>query len=559
MPCAVHPAFQRRARARARVALGLTFAAALALLALVQAGCYTTRRGDASRLRAAPVLPEASAWPARDVAPLRALRDATPARIQRYVAAPGVDPQRLAPRDRFLVTHPTYTIVHNEIYGVGLLRLFEGDAYLESPPPAAGITLREEASVFRFGFVPNGSVMTSRTLDHPRIAVSRRWSDAQRARIAHELVLTRKPVRMTNDELPSRLLAGVPIRIPSQDEVRSAQARRPVRGLLIHLHSLAPNVFERRLAAGLREHGWIIIDVRTVQQLLPPYSPSTPTTMAQLEAWRDESLSEFLALRPEQVTLDGRLTPEASRAGQYTPGELLALLDSFSRLANRAEVLAAYQACPDVDTAALGAQIALDVDHSLAGTAYAVQTILLYLDAHRPDLAKLPLAILGMSAGALSTPAVAARVQTDWPGRLRAAILVGGGADLFDLSQRSTLTDGGLRLACGESARVLPSVREGVHRAYLASTMLDPLVAARALRGVPVLQVHATLDRWVPASGGDRLARALDGPDRLVTPTGHFVMFATLPTQAGVLARWLENSGAFMGFQAPQSVDSSEN
>jgi fermentation-respiration switch protein FrsA (DUF1100 family) len=75
---------------------------------------------------------------------------------------------------------------------------------------------------------------------------------------------------------------------------------------------------------------------------------------------------------------------------------------------------------------------------------------------------------------------------------------------------------------------------------YLELCQLDPYHTAAALRGMPVLQVHAIWDTWVPADLGDLLYERLGKPDQLWHTGGHGMLFYFLPGQASWIADWVE-------------------
>lgn len=182
-------------------------------------------------------------------------------------------------------------------------------------------------------------------------------------------------------------------------------------------------------------------------------------------------------------------------------------------------------------------RLARNISDRVAEIAYAVEGGLEYLAKERPDIPQTPLVLMGYSAGALAAPTVAALL----PDRFEAAVLVGGGADLLDISQRSALTDGGLKLNWINGT---PSEadRRRLGELYLQNCPLDPYWTAQSLRGKPVLLLHAVLDRIVPASNGDLLYQQLGRPERVNFLLGHELLFFRLSAHSRMMADWVEDA-----------------
>jgi pimeloyl-ACP methyl ester carboxylesterase len=180
--------------------------------------------------------------------------------------------------------------------------------------------------------------------------------------------------------------------------------------------------------------------------------------------------------------------------------------------------------------------IAQHVSDRVSEIAYAVEAGLDFISRERPEIPTTPLVLCGYSAGALAAPTVAALI----PRKIDAAVLVGGGANLLDISQRSALTDGGIKLywPSGSASR---ADRRRLNALYLEHCRLDPYWTASALRDKPILLLHAVFDRIVPASDGDLLYKRLDRPERINFPLGHELLFLHLPTQAKTIADWIDS------------------
>lgn len=196
----------------------------------------------------------------------------------------------------------------------------------------------------------------------------------------------------------------------------------------------------------------------------------------------------------------------------------------------------------DVDTQDLDSaadRLAQNISDRVSEIAYAVEAALEYLEAERPDIPQSPTILMGYSAGALASPTVAALL----PDRFDAAVMVGGGANLLDISQRSVLTDGGLKL---NWTRGTPSTydQQRLQELYLQACPLDPYWTAQSLRGKPVLLLHAVFDRIVPAANGDLLYEQLGRPERMNFLLGHELLFLRLGAQSRMLADWVDDAAA---------------
>lgn len=181
--------------------------------------------------------------------------------------------------------------------------------------------------------------------------------------------------------------------------------------------------------------------------------------------------------------------------------------------------------------------IAESVDHALAETAYAAEAALAYCAEHRGDLPTRPVILLGCSTGALALPAVAAGLGE----RVDAAILVGGGANILDITQRSDAGNWGIALDWGRT--IVPVERyTDLLVQYLRCSRLDPYHTAPCLVDKPVLVVHAVFDGIVPASSGLVLYDRLGAPDRLRFSGGHTAMFYFMEDNAPKIATWLDRA-----------------
>jgi pimeloyl-ACP methyl ester carboxylesterase len=187
------------------------------------------------------------------------------------------------------------------------------------------------------------------------------------------------------------------------------------------------------------------------------------------------------------------------------------------------------------DVPRIAQELAGVLDDMVAEPAYAAQAALDYLAENRPEIPQSPINIVAFSAGALAAPAIVARI----PDRINAAVLVGGGANLLEISQTSDLTTGGIRLAWPDD-QPRGDWRKELFKDYLEYSHLDPYHTARFLRHKPVLTVSANLDLTVPAKNGWMLWDRLGHPDQYMHVGEHRTLFLTIHTQAKRIADWLE-------------------
>ncbi len=216
---------------------------------------------------------------------------------------------------------------------------------------------------------------------------------------------------------------------------------------------------------------------------------------------------------------------------------VLRLLAHPSRFTERATFVIA----PDADLDAWGGVIAGVLGTRAAECAYAVESAIERLAQDRPGVAELPRLAFGLSGGAMVLPTVVARNPEAYQG----AVLVAGGADFLSVVLDSSYTDwiDAVRVEFPKDLRpeVRSEVRRGLVRAYRARAPLDSLYTAAALRGTPMLMLHAAEDRAVPAYLGEELWERLGRPERWAYSTGHELLFVTLPWELPLVMDWLHS------------------
>jgi hypothetical protein len=473
----------------------------------------------------------AEAWPARDVAKIEELSRITglyPVKVGTTPGRPGSVQKFSAveARDQSVDLKVTYSRVH----GLGLLRMVRPES------ASAGAVRRfEEMEADAAGFLPNARFLTSRVLDDVRTQV---FLDRQRMLLEASERLQMEAVQrggvMDEGRGPDLALVqhGMAVQLPGVVD-------RVPRGVVVHLHSIAPNPFEPRVMDAFRRRGWAVVTLNTSTGIRPAYSPEQEARYRELEGRRTDLVVGHIQKTTDVVkgwstgpTQAVRFPPPAAERREFA--RLTKELDRLAKVVR-------YYADTDADIESVGRTIAKETDEALASNAYAVEAVLDYLNTQRPDIAprahNIPVVVVGMSAGALAAPAAVARVRD----QIDAVVLVGGGADLFRISQESTLTNGGIDIYRG-TRRAPKAVREQIDEVYLRTSRLDPYHTAPLLAGLPVLQVHAAWDGWVPEQTGELLSQRLGHPDRLVFQGGHSLLFFFLPGQAGRILDWIEGA-----------------
>lgn len=260
---------------------------------------------------------------------------------------------------------------------------------------------------------------------------------------------------------------------------------RPARGLVVHLTGLTGLSPERDVVRAMTRRGWAVLVVEP---------PSHGLEVASKRTFR-------------------------------------LLTVAFTMVPSEDEI--AEPMDPEVEIGIAAAMAELQVRQYLAEWSYAVEAALECLREKRPDIPQRPLALAGFSMGAIALPAVASRI----PDHVDAAVLVAGGANILEMARRSSL---GVALRTRVNGRELS--REELRRVetvYARIARLDPLNAAAALRGVPVLMLHAQFDAIVPSECGDVLYERLGRPERWTYPVGHLGLYWLLDWHAPSIAKWL--------------------
>lgn len=184
---------------------------------------------------------------------------------------------------------------------------------------------------------------------------------------------------------------------------------------------------------------------------------------------------------------------------------------------------------------------ARSADQRVAECAYATSAALDHVFAKRETLSDRPVVLVGMSGGAMALPSVYAYT----PDRYDAAVLIAGGANFLRIMIDSNYRDwiDAILIDFDPSSDGLgepaPEVVDSLSERYLDFAKLDAYTTAPLMRDIPVLILHATNDKAVPAKTGDLLYERLGKPERWTYPLGHELIFAGLPTQIPRIDKWL--------------------
>ncbi|MBS0198434.1 MAG: hypothetical protein JSR77_16915 [Planctomycetes bacterium] len=213
-----------------------------------------------------------------------------------------------------------------------------------------------------------------------------------------------------------------------------------------------------------------------------------------------------------------------------------AVLRMLSQPARFNEV-AEFKIDPAQDLAAQMKGMAALTDERSAEVAYAAQAAWLHVEEARPKYTALSKAIVGFSAGSLTAPVVIARD----PGRYKAQVHVGGGADFFLIVEHCVFK--GVTGVSIEWVGGRPDIEtfERASAAYLASTCLDGYHLAADAGKVPALMYIAENDDAVPAAMGNLLWERMGRPERVLLPElNHAGLFVAMQQHFGHVREFLD-------------------
>lgn len=486
-------------------------------------------------------------WPGRDVVAMEAIRDATPGVVFSVVPNPEYVDQEAAARAA--MNSSSLLIGVNRVVGEGLLRVgrrsgqWIPDPRPRRPQPVPGDRLGVPEAFAGLGLKANGLFTTSRTIEALRESGWDRVNVESWQIVQDQLRAAGAPLLPNIQTQRAYLDAGVPIHVPECWPT-------PTRGIIVHFNGLEGTPLERRVIERLGERGWLVASIDIGKSVNTPRSAEAKAALATLQ---ERVLEEYRRGTPT-------MKPVIERGSRVESNVLVSpatreAVQGVTRELSRAAA-PSFQLCSMEDVEPLARAIGAEVDQTLAGNAYAAEAVVQYADElwqrMSPGADALPVVVIGFSAGALAAPTAAVRLRESLGERVRAVVLIGGGCDLFALSQNSTIARGGIVLRCGrEPAR--PDLVAAVGARYLGQTKLDPYFMAPRLRDRPVLQIHASLDTWVPARQGLLLWERLGQPDTIAVPAGHRVLFLVLPLMADRVADWLEANVSSGGGVQPEA------
>ena len=151
-----------------------------------------------------------------------------------------------------------------------------------------------------------------------------------------------------------------------------------------------------------------------------------------------------------------------------------------------------------------------------------------------PNLKHAPLVLIGISAGALNTPAVYHELQNE----VDAVVLVVGGANMFEIVQEGAFTN--WKFADSDGKYFSQAALKAMSAEYLRTPSRDPYFLAPELPHDQTLIIHAKWDAVVPSKSGELLWERAGKPERWTYPSGHLGLFMTFSSHAPDITRWLD-------------------
>lgn len=485
----------------------VVFRLSLLLIVALASGCYSFSASPHKLPRPVETAHPLQ-WPQADCPRLESLRASTPEQIFQARLLSGRTLESLKTRDeRDLVSQPWYTIKRNEIMDGALVRWYQ-------KKDEVWIALQ---SLFT-GFNPNGSVLTERDLARGDWKLMQMRAAATRAQINKawaESGFERDPT-----EWDVGIDEGIPFRLPTE-------IPEGCKGIVLHLWALAGNEYEQAVAEEVRAHGWLVVDIKPRSGAPRDVTEAGADRIIALERERDAMSTQLPHMEK------GESRERYQKRLRESPAYLRQIEISAEVVAIRNPPL---ELCSEADIAGVAAELTGRIDAVLVQNAQAVRAVLETTRRVYPSLRSSPVVVMGFSAGALSTPTVAALLGPE----VSSVVIVGGAANLLAVSQRSELTKGGVRLTCNGKPPP-PALLEKLEAEYLARGRFDGYHAAPLLASRPVLVVDAGMDTWVPSDLGDLLFERLGRPDRLhMSLGGHAMLFYLLPRRSAWLANWID-------------------
>ncbi len=304
-------------------------------------------------------------------------------------------------------------------------------------------------------------------------------------------------------------------------------------GLIIHITGMFETKYEQSMTNRLRAHGYAAAYLESDPFLRSPREEEREIRFALREKRSYELMDEALGESGASLTDFEKNVALSSSA----------IREIFKRVNEEIPPIRGFAITPETDIEAHGRAIAALSDELIATHAYAGEAMVRASEQLHPVLMDKPIIVIGYSAGALSAPAVTARLAAVYPGRPIRMILVGGGGDLISIAAQSSLGDMFMNFAPVDGPEPTDEQIAALSRAYLAHSRLDPLVLAKSLRAIPTLHLYAAKDRAVPTAAAERFNAAHGHVDRLVHPWNHGTLFYFLQGEAGKVRSWLREHG----------------
>ena len=174
-------------------------------------------------------------------------------------------------------------------------------------------------------------------------------------------------------------------------------------------------------------------------------------------------------------------------------------------------------------------------DHKYTQIINSTQAIREMMEVKIPSLARSPIVLIGISAGALNAPAV----FNAFNGDVDAIILVAGGANMLSIVQDGAFTK--WRFTHDDGEKFSMDELLNIEFEYLHLPSRDPYHLAPELPRDNTLIIHAKWDAVVPAKNGDLLWERAGKPERWVYPSGHLGLFMTFHWHCDDIVRWLDS------------------
>jgi len=345
-------------------------------------------------------------------------------------------------------------------------------------------------------------------------------------------------IHRTNAEQEWRLKEGIRIGLPQEPEGGEEHELAERLGTVVHIASFYENSYEHRVLDRLAAYGWAIGHIGSDVEIEGPNMVAKLKQARLRSRYMDELIQNDPAYERVRKTVYGEPSPDDEPIGS----DLFMALGAKTR--EKYPILdTGLEVYPDTDLKAHGQMLADLVDQRIAEHAYAAEALIDQSDRLNPDLADKPIVVVGFSAGALISPAVAARMRESYPDRRIALVMIGGGGDLLSTSIQSVFVPAKIDLEPRDGPQPTQEQLDELVKHYRAASKLDPLALASVVRDLPTLHLYAQRDKVVPTSAAQAFNEAHGHVDRLVHPFTHETLFFAVPGEVGRIRTWLRSHG----------------